>query len=136
MIIMSKIIKRLSKTIENPRNVLIVGKAFGNLEDFLNNFATVFVVDTEPPSLRSRNLVFKETNDQIEKLPDIDVIVIDSKYYKFIKTYRQLWLNRRIAIVIEGGEQDVDLNICKELKKDYYQIVEVYKDYHVLKSLQ
>lgn len=132
---MSKFLKRLSKSLLHSRNALVVGTAFGNLEELLSAFSTVFVIDTSEPILRARNLVFKETNDGVSKLPEIDLIVLDQKYYPYIQTYRPLWINKSVTIIIEGGEELINVNAYKLLKLDSYFIVEVYKDYHVLRHL-
>lgn len=133
---MSKFLKRLSKSLTHSRNALVVGTAFGHLEELLSAFSTVFLIDTDRPTVGARNLVFKENNDGVSKLPEVDLLILDQRYYTSIQTYRPLWLNKSITIVIEGGENAINVEVYKSLKVDHYFIVEVYKDYHVLRHIK
>ena len=62
---MTKFSKRMKKANRRARNVLVVGTALGNLEDLLEAFDTVFVVNGTLPRIQKRNVVYRENFDNI-----------------------------------------------------------------------
>ncbi len=57
---MAKFAKRLKKLSGYTENALVVGTAFGNLDQLLEIYINVFVINDEPPSVKARNLIYKE----------------------------------------------------------------------------
>ena len=67
---MSKLVKRIKKTFNNPRNVLIVGTGFGFLDDLCEHFSNVFIISTLKEEVRRKNLIYKENFEGIEFVDD------------------------------------------------------------------
>ena len=74
---MGKFSKRLNKINKNFRNILVVGSAFGNLEELLNDVATVFILYPKDESLRRKNLIYRETIESTFTIPEVDFVIID-----------------------------------------------------------
>ena len=74
---MNKFIKRISKSKKNIRNILVVGTGWEKLPNLCDVFPSVFIISTGPQDFRRKNLIYKESFDQIETLPDIDAIIMD-----------------------------------------------------------
>jgi hypothetical protein len=64
MIIMSKFTKKISKVHKELKDILVVGSAFGNIEDLLETCSTVFISHPKDENLRRKNLVYRENNEK------------------------------------------------------------------------
>ena len=58
---MTKFKKRLHKLSRNHAHALVLGSAFGILDQVVEIYNTVFVVSAEQPAFKAKNLVYKET---------------------------------------------------------------------------
>ena len=130
---MTKFSKRLKKSNKLARNILVLGTALGNLEDLLEVFDTVFVVNGLGPRIQKRNVIYRETFDDIHVLTDIDFIIIDLDQEKFITELNQVWRRTSPTIIIQGPEL-ISTEYQKVLKADQYAIREVAKGYYVWKN--
>ena len=113
--------------------MLVVGTAFGNLEELLDSFNTVFVVSNDPPIIKKRNLIYRENYDDIHTLTDVDIIMIDFDQSNFIPELTQVWRRTGPAIVVQGPDL-ISKDIQKILKSDHYNIVDVAKGYYLWKN--
>lgn len=130
---MTKFSKRMRKLDKRTRNVLVVGTALEQLEDLLETFATVFVINDTNPRLQKRNVVYREDFDNIHLLTDIDLIIIDINQEHTIPELIQVWRRTNPTIVIQGPEL-ISKDFQKLLKVDHYAIIEVAKGYYVWKN--
>jgi hypothetical protein len=130
---MTKFSKRIRKIDRKARNLLVVGTAFGNLEELLDSFDTVFVVGSSPPTIKKRNLVYRENYDNIQSLTDIDIILVDFDHGNFIPELTQVWRRTNPSIVVQGPDL-ISKDIQKILKSDHYNIVDVAKGYYLWKN--
>ncbi len=101
---MSKFIKKITKSKKNPRNILVLGTGSGRLEDLCNSFASIFIISTGEQTVRKRNLIYKESFDQIETLPDIDVIIMDRNQDIHISKLPPLLNKFQPIILVDGIE--------------------------------
>jgi hypothetical protein len=130
---MTKFSKRIKKINRKSRNLLILGTAFGHLEELLDSFGTVFVVSNSLPIIKKRNLIYRENYDDIHVLTDVDIIIVDFEYGNFIPELTQVWRRTNPAIVVQGPDL-ISKDIQKILKSDHYNIVEITKDYYLWKN--
>ena len=130
---MTKFSKRLKKSNKRARNILVLGTALGNLEDLLDTFDTVFVINGDQPQIQKRNVVYRESFDNIHLLTDIDFIILDFNQEKFIPELIQVWRRTAPTIIIQGPEL-ISIDYQKILKLDHYAIREVAKGYYVWRN--
>jgi hypothetical protein len=130
---MTKFSKRIRKINRSARNLLVIGTAFGNLEELLDSFDSVFVVGSNPPIFKKRNLIYRENYDDIHTLTDIDIILVDFDHSNFIPELTQVWRRTNPAIVVQGPDL-ISKDIQKILKSDHYNIVDVAKGYYLWKN--
>jgi|688.fasta_scaffold63797_5 hypothetical protein len=130
---MTKFSKRLKKANKRARNVLVLGTGLNNLEDLLETFNTVFVVNGPHPRIQKRNAVYRETFENIHAITDIDFIIIDLDQEKFIPELSQVWRRTAPIIIIQGPDL-IAKEYQKILKADHYEIREVAKGYYVWKN--
>jgi len=125
---MSKFAKRIKKLNKKARNVLVVGNAWGNVQEIIDSYNTIFLVDNHQRVIRARNIVYRENFDNIHSLHDVDVILLDLDHQNHLVDLLPLFKRWSSLIIIEGPEL-----ISKEnqtfLKAHNYQIVEIHKTY-------
>lgn len=129
---MSKFVKRVRKSFKNPRNVLVIGTGFGYLEELCENFANVFIISTLTEPYKKRNLVYKETFDNIEFLPNLDIIFMDRNQDLHVEKLKTILLKYHPSIFVEGN-LIFGKNEYKFLKSYNYSVVEMFGDYHLWK---
>ncbi len=112
---MSKFIKRLNKLSQSNENALVIGTVFGNLEEILSNYKTVFVIGDEPPLVKSKNLVYRQNFDHLNQLTDISVIFFDLNKVYLLQTLKDVWQRNCSLVVIEGNDP-----IGREFSKPLY----------------
>jgi len=121
---MSKFAKRIKKLNKKARNVLVVGNAWGNVQEIIDSYNTIFLVDDHQRVIRARNIVYRENFDNIHSLHDVDVILLDLDHQNHLVDLLPLFKRWSSLIIIEGPEL-----ISKEnqtfLKAHNYQIVEI-----------
>ena len=96
---MNKFVKRLNKLSRGSENALVIGTAFGNLENILSNYKTVFVIGDNPPSVKSRNLVYRQNFDHLNQLTEISVIFFDLDKLYLLETQYRDWETDRKSVV-------------------------------------
>lgn len=125
---MSKFAKRIKKLNKKARNVLILGNAWGNIQDLTENFSTIFLIDDHRRILRGRNVVFREDFNNIHLISDIDVILVDLDHQNYLKELIPV-LKRWNSIVLTEGKELISKENQTFLKSHNYQIVEINKSY-------
>jgi hypothetical protein len=128
-----KFSKKMRKSLRTARNILVLGTALGNLEDLLETFDTVFVINGPLPRIQKRNIVYRETFDNINLITDIDLIIIDLNQENFIPELIQIWRKTHPTIIIQGPEL-ISTEYQKILKNDHYAIREVAKRYYIWRN--
>ena len=105
MINMSKFNKRISRLTRNPlQNALVVGEGFDHLEDLLEIFQTVFLINEKSPSIRSRNLVYKENYDDLHLLVDISCVFFDLSKINDIALTVPVYSRWKSIVIVEGND--------------------------------
>ena len=113
---MAKFAKRLKKLSGYTENALVVGTAFGNLDQLLEIYINVFVIDDAPPSVKARNLIYKENFDTIHSLTQIGGIFVDLDKIDKLEYLESCWNRNKSTVFVEGNDYK---NI--HLSKIFYQ---------------
>ena len=132
---MSKFIKRLTKSLANIDNILILGDGTGQLAEIADVFNTVFVVAPIHAEIKKRNIIYRETFDRIEELSNISCILINRNRVQEMPMLRNSWTKYKPSIMIEG-EEVIGRDLSKDLYDTGYRAVEQYKDFHVWKKIK
>jgi hypothetical protein len=131
---MSKFIKKITKSKKNPRNILVIGTGFERLEDLCESFPSIFIISTGEQTVRKRNLIYKESFDHLEHLPDIDVIVMDRNQDIHVSKLPPL-LNRFQPIILVQGIELFGKAEYKFLKNYGYAVTQMFNDSHLWKKI-
>jgi hypothetical protein len=113
--IMNKFQKRLSKLDKNQVNAVVIGTAFGNLENILEIYATVFVIDENFPTVKAKNLVYKENFDNLNAITEVNAIFFDLNRLDQFEMVKEFWRRNNSKVIIEGEEP-----IGREFSKPLY----------------
>jgi hypothetical protein len=113
--IMNKFQKRLSKLDKNQINAIVIGTAFGNLENILQIYSTVFVIDDKFPNIKAKNLVYKENFDNLNAITEVSAIFFDLNRLNQFEMVKDFWQRNSSKVIIEGDEP-----ISREFSKPLY----------------
>jgi hypothetical protein len=128
---MNKFTKRIVKSTKNQSVCLVVGTAFGNLEELANVFDTVFLhTNNRANALKKKNIIFLETIDSNLDIPLVSMIFLDLDYLTSLSSFRQLLTKYSPTLMIGSGEF-IDKAWNKFLNDHRYQIIELFKDYQI-----
>ncbi len=101
---MNKIQKRIRKLSRNSTNALVVGGAFGNLSTILEIYNTVFIISDDMPSIRAKNLVYRENISNLNHIVDVGAIFYDLNQIDKLEHLQHFWSRNNSNIFIEGNE--------------------------------
>ena len=132
---MAKFAKRLRKLSSYTENALVVGKAFGNLDQLLEIYINVFVIDDLPPSTKARNLIYKENFDDLNMLTQVGAIFIDLDKIEKLEILEDFWQRHRSTIFVEGNDC-ILRHLSKPLFKTGWQCTSLQGIYHVWEQIK
>jgi hypothetical protein len=102
MIIMDKFQKRLSKLSKRLENCLVIGQGFGHLEQLVEIFQTVFVIDDCRPEFKAKNLVYKEQFNDVFSITAITMVFFDLDQVSELEKISEIWYKFKSFVIIEG----------------------------------
>ena len=132
---MAKFAKRLRKLSGYTENALVVGKAFGYLDQLLEIYTNVFVVDDDPPSAKARNLIYKENFNDLNVLTQVGAIFIDLDKIDKLEILEDFWQRHRSTIFVEGNDC-ILRHLSKPLFKTGWQCTSLQGIYHVWEKIK
>jgi hypothetical protein len=133
--IMNKFQKRISKMSKSCQAAIVVGSAFGHLEELLEIFGTVFVVDDQPPAIRAKNLVYRESFEMFEQMSEVNFMFYDLNTIGLLDKSPGIWNRNRPIVIIEGRDV-IGRDFSKALYDNRYNAVHQEEEYHVWKLNQ
>ena len=132
---MAKFAKRLKKLSGYTENALVVGTAFGNLDQLLEIYINVFVIDDEPPSAKARNLIYKENFNDLNVLTQVGAIFIDLDKIDQLEILEDFWQRHKSTIFVEGNDC-ILRHLSKPLFKTGWQCTSLQGIYHVWEKIK
>jgi hypothetical protein len=132
---MAKFAKRLRKLSGYTENALVVGKAFGNLDQLLEIYTNVFVVDEDSPSVKAKNLIYKENFDDLNVLTQVGAIFIDLDKIDKLDILEDFWQRHKSTIFVEGNDC-ILRHLSKPLFKTGWQCTSLQGIYHVWEKIK
>lgn len=132
---MSKLVKRIKKSLPEIRNAIVIGSGFGQLEQLLEIFNSVFVFMNTDTRLKKKNVIYRENLEGMHLLPEITVMFIDINQKESLDKFENIMVTLKPIFFIEGNEV-----IGREYSKKFYQTgyraVEQLGLFHVWKKIQ
>lgn len=112
---MNKFQKRVQKVSRSSENAVIIGKGFGHLHEILEIFNTVFVLGGEKPEIKAKNLVYKESYQNLNNITLISTIFFDLDDITKLEDFKNFWQRNESVVIIEGDDP-----IGREFSKSLY----------------
>ena len=112
---MNKIKKRLSKLSKNKNNALVIGTAFGQLEQLLDLYSTIFVVNESGTELKARNLIYRQSIERLDSIVNVGAVFFDITHIYKLESLQTFWKKNNSLIFIEGGDP-----LPRDLSKPLY----------------
>lgn len=130
---MGKFSKRLKKLNKNYRNIVVVGSAFGNLIEILEEANAVFVVCPSDTSLRFKNLIYRENIESVNFIPEVDFVFIDKEHINCVPLMITM-LRATFPYILVEGDVYSSVDQHKFLKSHSYKIIDIHSTYHLWKN--
>ena len=127
---MNKFQKRLHKLSRNRAHALVIGSAFGILDQVVEIYDTVFVISSTPPAVKAKNLIYKETFVKLDHIQNIASIFIDHNELHNLDKIEALWKKDNSIIFVEGGVR-IDNTIAKPLYDSGWACTSLQGIFHV-----
>lgn len=126
---MSKFGKKVLSANINHRACLVLGSGFGLMDDIVENFPSVFIINDGDRSLRGRNIIYRRDFSDINSLNDIDFIFFDFNQSGNLKNVQPLLTRFRPVLFVEGTTP-WSVDDYKYLRSYGYFLVEYFKNMH------
>lgn len=133
--IMSKFVKRLKKLDLVFENALVVGTAFGYLEDLLSVYRTVFVLAQEKPPIKAKNLIYRMPGTDIHGLDHLTAVFLDLEHRDHIGRFVPAMQRHRPDFFIEGHEV-LGREYTKAFYNNGYRAISQEGIFHVWKKIK
>ena len=127
---MNKFQKRLHKLSRDYTHALVLGSAFGILDQVIEIYDTVFVVSAVHPTVKAKNLIYKETFVKLDHIQNIASIFIDHSELCNLDKVEVLWKKYNSKIFVEGGVR-IDNTIAKPLYDSGWACTSLQGIFHV-----
>lgn len=130
---MSKLIKRISHIITEKDSAIVVGETFPGLDEIREHFSSIFLYETDTPTVKNRNIIPKLNFSDTKTLPKIDLLVIDEHYILEIGNFIGTAARYKAGIVLRYQEMP-SKKIARCLTEHNYQLIDSSKDLHFWKK--
>lgn len=133
MIIMNKFKKRLTKLVRDPQNAVVLGQGFGQLQNILEIFKTVFIFSWDTVSYKAKNLIVRENFQELTPLTDISMILVDLDQLHHLENLMPVWNRNKCLIIVEGNDP-VGREKSGVLYQNHFRCIDQHGIYHVWKQ--
>lgn len=127
---MNKLQKRLMKIPRVNSSALVLGSAFGQLEQILDIFDSVFVVVSDLPTIKAKNLIYKEDFDRLTSISDIGIILIDLTHIAQLPQIQSVWQKNLAKVCVQGNDR-IDKHLAKPLYDTGWYCTSLQGMFHV-----
>ena len=126
---MSKFIKRVQKSSGRTENALVIGTGFGHLQEILEIYKNVFLINDTMPEIKSKNLIYREKFNNLVQFSDINAIFVDLNKVDKLPELKDFWQRNKSVVLIEGNDpigRDKSLDLfntkwgCTSLQGDFH----------------
>lgn len=131
---MSKLNNRIKKTFDHCRNVVLCLTSLDNLQEYIDTFDTVFLIQPKKVTIKSKNLVVIEDYSNVFNIPDINLIVFDQETIKFTNHFKSIMRLQSPTVYYIGDRKRVSTESMKPFVDSKYNITETKKDLVIWKK--
>ncbi len=132
---MNKFQKRVQKISRPHENAVVVGDGFGYLPDILEIFNTVFILGGEKPELKAKNLVYKESYQNLNNITSVSAMFFNLKDIDKLDEFKSFW-QRNDSVVIIEGDSPIEREFSKSLYATQWGCTSLQGFFHVWERLK
>ena len=132
---MNKFKKRLSKLSKNTNSALVIGTAFGELEQLLDLYSTIFVVNEDATDLKAKNLIYRQSIERLDNITNVGAVFFDIKHICKLESLQTFWKKNDSLIFIEGGDP-LPRDLSKPLYDSGWRCTSLQGVFHVWEKQQ
>ncbi len=125
---MTAFAKKVAKAVKRPDTCIIIGNAFGHLDEIVETFNTVFILSSGDRVVKGKNVVYRESFDDITALPPVTAIFFNKETLEQINLVEKVIEKNRAMVFVEGDSQ-ISENQHLYMKKKKYKLTETFKDH-------
>ncbi len=125
---MTAFAKKVAKAVKRPETCIVVGNAFGHLQELSETFNTVFIFSSSDREFKGKNVVYRESFEDVTVLPPITAVFFNRGTVEQLDIVEKVIEKNRAIIFIEGNET-IHENYHLYLKKKKYKLTESFKDH-------
>lgn len=127
---MNKFQKRLRKLSKNTNSALVIGTAFGQLEQLLDVYSTIFVVNEDGTELKAKNLIYRQSIERLDSIVNVGAVFFDIEHISKLESLQTFWKKNNSLIFIEGGDP-LPRNLSKPLYDSGWGCTSLQGIFHV-----
>lgn len=132
---MNKFKKRLRKLSKNTNSALVIGTAFGQLEQLLDVYSTIFVVNEDGTELKAKNLIYRQSIERLDSIVNVGAVFFDIEHISKLESLQTFWKKNNSLIFIEGGDP-LPRNLSKPLYDSGWGCTSLQGVFHVWEKQQ
>lgn len=132
---MSKFKKRFLKNEKTLINALVVCRGFGCLEDILEMYTTVFMLDDGTIDMKHKKLVRRQSLSDITDVNKIDMIFLDRDHIDKLVKLRPI-LARDHSFITAEGYDAINGDCTYPLVQFGYKCIEANSIFHIWKKVK
>ena len=132
---MNKFKKRLSKLSKNTNSALVIGTAFGQLEQLLDVYSTIFVVNEDGTELKAKNLIYRQSIERLDSIVNVGAVFFDITHICKLESLQTFWKKNNSLIFIEGGDP-LPRDLSKPLYDSGWHCTSLQGAFHVWEKQQ
>jgi hypothetical protein len=130
---MSKLLKRISSVAPEREAAVVVGENFPELTDIFEAYGSVFLYETQTPTVKGRNVIPRLNFTEVKTLPRFDLLIVDEKYLLEIGNFVGIAARYQAGIVLKYQELP-SKKIARHLAEHNYTLIDSAKDLHFWKK--
>lgn len=133
---MSDINKKLKKFSRSTQTAIALESSPDMLESLSEVFNTVFVFAINPPTVKKRNIIYRELVSEVDQIPEVGLVYAEAEGIDHLPTLQTIFQHHKPTLMIGSGEY-VHKKMSRWLNEHVrYEMVELAKRWQLWKLKQ
>ncbi len=132
---MTKFQKRLGKVGKYFNHAVVVGQGFGNLDELLEIFRTVFIINGYKTGKKAKNLIYRENFEDLDHINNINFVFFDLSEIQHLEKLKDCWVRNDSLVIIEGNDP-IEREFSNPLYKTRWGCTSLQGTFHVWERLK
>lgn len=130
---MTTLAKKIKKAVKTSGSIICISPSDQLIDDMSMYYSSVFVLIDRDPIIKRKNVIYRNSIDGLNKLPDIKFLYFGEEAINQIHKLQSLINQYSAFVIIQSGEW-LDKKTSKSLTGNYYEITEKHKNWQLWKK--